>query len=69
LEFRQDFLHQKTRSSGLLHGVILGLAIFVELTDGQTYGETHNDRIYRTSTASRSKNTIIKDQYGTVTVL
>ena len=42
LEFRQDFWRQKTRVPGLSYavlGVILGLAIFVQLrrvTDGRT---------------------------------
>ena len=46
LAFRQDFWHRKTRVPGLsyaIFGVILGLAIFVQLrlvTDGQTDGQT-----------------------------
>ena len=53
LEFRGDFWRRKTRVPGLsdaILGVILGLAIFVQLrlvtdgwTDGRTDGQTHDD--------------------------
>ena len=59
LEFRRDFWRQKTRLPGLSYGVvcvILHLAVLVQCqrgTDGRTDGQTHDDRIYRASIASR----------------
>ena len=61
IQFCRDLWRQKIRIPGLSYGfvcVILRLAVFVQcrlVTDGLTDGRTHDDSIYRASTASRGK--------------